>query len=500
MMPSRDEIVAVYQAGPDALVAWVEQLMDAHQRQVVELTTQVEQLVGAHQLQLANLTTRIEQLEARLGKDSHNSHHPPSSDGPGKKRTHSLRKRSGKKSGGQAGHPGVTRCLVDDPDAVLPHEPSVCAGCGTSLEGAPAVGQERRQVIEIPLPRPVVTEHQAVQKACPVCQTVTAGEFPAEVTQPVQYGPRTKAVAVYLQSYQLLSYERTVEALGDLFGVSPSEGTLASAQQSAYTQLAPVEQAIGNALRQADVAHVDETSIQVAGHPEWVHVMSTATLTFYAHHAKRGRAAFEAIGLLIGFGGRRVHDAWAPYLSLAGLYALCNAHLLRESIAIFEETGQPWAQQLIKLLLHMKATVAEAWTAGQTELPPKQRAGYEAAYTRFITEGLRANPPPPPTGKRGRPKQTPAKNLLDRLVMHRAGILAFLHDFRVPFDNNQAERDLRMLKVKHKVSGCFRSPEGANYFCRIRAYISTLRKQEHSILDGLTSVFAGQPYMPRLQA
>ena len=500
-MLSRDEILAIYQAGPEALMAWVEQVEVGYQRQVGELTTrlttQIEQLTGT----VADLTRRIVELEARLGKDSHNSHRPPSSDGPAARpRPHSLRKRSGKKSGGQAGHPGVTRCLVDDPDTVVPHEPSVCVGCGTSLEAVPAVGQARRQVIEIPAPRPVVTEHQALQKACPVCQTVTAGEFPAEVTQPVQYGPRTKAVAVYLQSYQLLSYERTVEALGDLFGVSPSEGTLASAQQMAYTELTPVEQALGAALRQADVAHVDETGIQVAGHPEWVHVMSTAALTFYAHHVKRGRAAFEAIGLLIGFGGRRVHDAWAPYLSLAGLYALCNAHLLRELIAIFEETGQPWAQKLITLLLSMKAAVADARAAGQTELPSRQRAGYEAAYTRFITEGLRANPPPLPTGKRGRPKQTPAKNLLDRLGTHRAAVLAFLHDFAVPFDNNQAERDLRMLKVKHKVSGCFRSPQGADYFCRIRGYISTLRKQEYSILDGLTSVFAGQPYLPRLQA
>lgn len=499
-MPSRDEILAVYEAGPDALVAWVEQVTDAQQRQVAELVVQIEQLVGAHQHQLANLTARIEQLEARLNKDSHNSHLPPSSDGPRKKRRHSLRKRSGKKSGGQAGHPGVTRCLVDDPDDIIPHEPRVCAGCGTSLAGVSAVGQERRQVIEIPEPCPVVTEHQAWHKACPVCQTVTAGEFPAEVTQPVQYGPRTKAVAVYLQSYQLLSYERAVEALRDLFGVSPSEGTLANAQQTAYIELAPVEQAIGNALRQAEVAHVDETGIQVAGQPEWVHVMSTAALTFYAHHVKRGRAAFEAIGLLTGFAGRRVHDAWAPYLSWAGLYALCNAHLLRELIALFEETGQPWAQQLIRLLLSMKAAVADARAAGQTELSPRRCAGYEAAYTRFITEGLRANPPPPPTGKRGRPKQTPAKNLLDRLVTHRAAVLAFLHDFRVPFDNNQAERDLRMLKVKAKVSGTFRSPAGADQFCRIRGYISTLRKQGYSVIDGLTSVFTGQPFMLRLTA
>jgi transposase len=259
-----------------------------------------------------------------------------------------------------------------------------------------------------------------------------------------------------------------------------------------------VEQAIQDSLRQADVAHVDETGVRVAGRTEWVHVMSTTLLTFYAHHAKRGREAFKAIGLLLGFCGRRVHDAWAPYLKLPGLYALCNAHLLRELIGLHEETGQAWVQKLIRLLLSMKAAVAQARAAGQTALTPRQRAGFEAAYTRCLNAGLRANPPPKPTGKRGRPKQTPARNLLDRLVTHRAALLAFLHDFAVPFDNNQAERDLRMLKVKHKVSGCFRSPQGAAYFCRIRGYLSTLRKQDYSILDGLTSVFAGQPYMPRL--
>jgi transposase len=500
-MPSQDEILAVYQAGPDAVVAWVEQLVASHQQQVSELTTQVAQLIEVHQLQLANLAARIEQLEARLGKDSHNSHQPPSSDGLAKRpRTRSLRKPSGKKSGGQAGHPGMSRALVAEPDVVVPHEPTVCAECGFGLEAAAEVRRERRQVLEVPKPRLEVTEHQVVHRVCPVCQTVTPGEFPPEVTQPVQYGPRTKAAAVYLQTYQLLPYERTVEALGDLFGVYPSEGTLATAQETAYLQLEPVEQAIGAALRQADVAHVDETGIRVAGRLAWVHVMSTSLLTFYAHHAKRGRQAFETIGLLIGFCGRRVHDAWAPYLNLAGLYALCNAHLLRELIGLQEATGQPWTQKLIQLLLAIKAAVAEAQAAGQAELTSKQRAGYEAAYTRFLNEGLRAHPPPTPTGKRGRPKQTPARNLLDRLVTHRQAILAFMYDFAVPFDNNQAERDLRMLKVKQKVSGCFRSPVGADYFCRIRGYISTLRKQEYSILDGLTSVFTGQPYMPRLKA
>jgi transposase len=447
------------------------------------------------------LTARIEQLEARLNKDSHNSHQPPSSDGPAKPaRTRSLRKRSGKKSGGQAGHPGVTRLLSDEPDVVVVHAPTVCCDCGTGLETTAPIKRERRQVIEIPAPRPEVTEHQVVAKVCPACAAISAGHFPPEVSQPVQYGPRTQAAAVYLQTYQLLPFERTVEALRDLFGVEPSEGTLATSQQTAYTRLAPVEQAIGAALRQADVAHVDETGVRLSGRPYWVHVFSTAHLTVYAPHAKRGREAFESIGLLMGFRGRRVHDAWAPYLKLPGLYALCNAHLLRELIGLQEDTRQVWPQKLIRLLVRMQAAVAKAQVAGQIQLPAKQRAGFEAAYTRFVNAGLRANPPPKPTGKRGRPRQTVAKNLLDRLLTHRVAILAFMHDFRVPFDNNQAERDLRMLKVKQKVSGCFRSPHGAAYFCRIRGYISTLRKQGASVFDGLTSIFAGQPTMPSLHA
>lgn len=301
-MLSRDEILAIYAAGPDAVAAWVEQLLATQ--------TRLEQ-------QVSGLTARVTELEARLNKDSHNSHQPPSSDGPAKRRRpRSLRQPSGKKSGGQPGHAGVTLCLGDDPDTVGPQVPVACA----------------------------VTEHQAVHKACPVCQTVTAGEFPPEVTQPVQYGPRTRAAAVYLQTYQLLPDERTAETLNDLFGVCPSEGTLASAQATAYTRLEPVEQAIGAALSQSEVAHVDETSQRVAGRTEWVHVISTALLTFYAHHAKRGRKAIDAIGLLVGFAGRRVHDAWASYLNLPGLYALCNAHRLRELMGLYEDTGHAWAQ------------------------------------------------------------------------------------------------------------------------------------------------------------
>ncbi|MCS6909751.1 MAG: IS66 family transposase [Anaerolineales bacterium] len=289
-----------------------------------------------------------------------------------------------------------------------------------------------------------------MHKARPVCQAVTAGEFPAAVAQPVQYSPRTQAVAVYLQTYQLLSYERMAEALHDLFGVRLSEGTWANAQATTYAIPGPVEQVIVAAIQQADVVPVDETGQRVGGRPEWFYTLSMALLTFYAHHAKRGQ---EAIGVLLGCLGRQVHDAWAPYLTLPGRSALCNAHLLRELIGLCEDTGQAWVQKLIRLLMSMRAMIDTARAAGQTELPARQRAGFTAAFMRFLKEGLPANPPPRPTSQRGRPKQTPARNLLNRLITQRDAILALPHDSRVPFDNNQAERDLRMLKVRSQVCG-----------------------------------------------
>jgi transposase len=483
-MLSRDDIIAAYAAGPEALVQLVETMQ-----------SQLNQQIGA-------LTARVAELEARLNKDSHNSSKPPSSDGLAKKpaRSRSLRKRSGKKSGGQPGHPGVTLQLVDDPTDCQVWMATVCGACGTSLVQAQVVACERRQVIDIPAPTLEIVEHQVLAKACPQCQAVTAGVFPPDVTQPVQYGPRVKAAGVYLQVGQFLSYERTIETLHDLLGVSPSEGTLTTAQATASTRLEPVEAAIVTALRQQPVLTVDETGARVTQALHWIHVAGTDTLTYYTHHAKRGLEAITAIGLLIGFAGRRVHDALAAYLKLPGLYALCNAHLLRELTALVEDTGQVWAAQLIRLLVRMKDAVVEAQAAGQTELPGHQRAGYAAAYTRLIRAGEQANPTSPPTGRRGRPKQTSARNLLDRLTTHRAAILAFLYDFQTPFDNNRAERDLRMIKVKLKVSGCFRSSDGTDYFCRIRGYISTLRKQNYSVFEGLVSVFAGQAYMPRLDA
>jgi len=477
----REDILAVYAAGPDAVVALVERLLATHQTQVAELTA------------------RIERLEVRLNQDSHNSHKPPSSDGPAKlPPRRSRRKRSGKKSGGQVGHPGATLLQVEHPDTVVTHRASTCSQCQTALTNAPVVGHERRQVVDLPTTRPQVTEHQALQVCCPQCQTVTVGQFPPDVTQPAQYGPGVKALAVYLQTYQHLPFERTQEYFRDVHQLSLSEGTLATAQVVCAERLAPVEQAIRTGVIQAEVAHFDETGLRVERKTHWLHVAGTALLTFYALQPKRGGPAMDAIGILPVFRGIAVHDALSGYFPYACGHSLCNAHLLRDLTAVSELTRQHWPARLTALLLKIKTAVERARTKGQPHLTRRQLKAFTTQYDQLVKSGLRANPPPKPTGRVGRPAQGPIRSLLLRLKTRAAAVLAFMHDFRVPFDNNRAEQDVRMVKIKQKVSGCFRSLAGAAIFCRIRGYLSTMRKQGHNALTVLTSVFTGQPTMPRL--
>jgi len=483
-MMTRDEILAVYAAGPEAVVMLVETFL-------ARLDQQEQQIVA--------LSARVKELEERLSQDSHNSHKPPSSDGLAKK-TQSLRQKTGKRSGGQRGHPGASLKLVDKPDDLRQYCPLACCQCGQSLAQQPVVSVERRQVHEVPPVSMVITEHQALSKVCPECQVTTAGQFPPQVSQAVQYGERLKAVMVYLQDYQLLPFGRTCELLQDLFGCAVSEGTLATTQQTCYERLAPVETAIKQAITTAAVAHFDETGVRIEAKTHWLHQAGTPRLTFYAHHPKRGRLAMDAIGILPAFKGTSVHDALQSYLGYACQHALCNAHLLRELTAIYEQTAQVWAQDLLALLCLIKQVVSDTQATGAAQLDPRQRTTFTVRYQHLLAEGFLANPPSPPSGKRGRTKQSPAKNLLDRLAQHRAAVLAFMNDFAVPFDNNLAERDLRMVKVRHKISGCFRSDLGASYFCRIRGYISTLRKQGYHVLTALQSVFAGCPYLPVLSA
>jgi transposase len=450
-MLTREQAAAIYTQGEEAVLTLL-----------VEFSTQVDVLAD-----------RVKELEARLNKNSRNSHKPPSSDGLARRRVH-TREKSGRKPGGQPGHQGATLEMVAQADRTEQHLPAVCPGCGGAVSADAAEVVERRQVIDLPAKLLEVVEHQVLAATCPCCRALVRGAFPEGVTQPVQYGNGVKSLAVYLQTYQLLPYERTGEMLADVFGAAVSEGTLDNWRTTSATNLIPVDGAIKTSITGADVAQFDETGTRVGSQTQWLHNASTPRLTHYEVHAKRGTVAMDAIGILPLFGGIAVHDCLRSYFQYGCRHALCNAHLLRELKAVAEDgASQTWAADMRTLLLAIKAAVEEARDDGAVTLDARRQAEFVQAYETLIAAGLHANPPRARTRRWGRVKQTPAKNLVDRMDVHRDAVLLFMRDFRVPFDNNLSERDIRMTKVKLKVSGCFRSAEGAEAFCRIRGYIST---------------------------
>jgi len=464
-----------------------------------ERIAELEALVAQQREQIEQLGVYIRELEARLAKDSHTSSKPPSSDGL-KRRTKSLRKKSGKKPGGQLGHRGETLHLVAAPDEIVEQRPAICAQCQTSLAEEPALLRERRQVYDLPAVRLRVREYQALHVRCPSCQAVSVGAFPAEAPSRAQYGPQVRALAVYLVEEQLLPLGRVQRLLADVVGVRLGRGTLVRWIQQASATLAPVEEELTAALRQAPVLHSDETGVRRAGKLAWVHVASTRRLTRYAVHAKRGREATDAMGILPGYRGVSVHDGWTTYGHYAtARHALCNIYHLRELTFLEEQYEQAWATQMKTLLLEMKTVTEQARADGLSQLPLPTRAAFVTRYQAVLAAGHAANPPPERRPRqRGRVKQSPAQNLLERLWVRQDEVLAFLDDLAIPFDNNQAERDLRTLKMQQKVSGCFRSDPGADAFARLRSYFATLRKQGQPLLAALQTVFSGRPLYPAL--
>jgi transposase len=466
---------------------------------VAEQAATIERL----EQRIVGLEAEVADLKRRLAQNSRNSSRPPSSDGlskpPVKK---SLRRPSGRKPGGQPGHGGGYLAQVADPDEIVTHVPGRCGGCGADLADARVEGSERRQVFDLPEVRLQVVEHVAERRRC-ACGCRTIAGFPAGVSAPTQYGPRVRALAIYLIARQHLPYERTAELFEDWFGAPISTGTLAAYLEQGAADLEPFLDEVHRQLIAAPVAHFDETGARVEGRLRWLFASSTEQLTLFALHDKRGKDGIDHAGVLPNFTGVAVHDGFKPYRDHYdnAAHALCNAHHLRELQAIIEqdpEGKQTWARQMDRLLRELQRTVEIATDRGHDDLDVLQLAGYRAVYEQIIATGYRESPLNTiRTGQRGFIAQTPARNLLSRLDTHREEVLRFAHNLRVPFDNNLVERDIRMVKLQQKISGCWRTSTGAQHFLALRAYLSTARKQGQPLLHALTQLAAHDPWLPQ---
>ncbi len=466
------------------------------EEELIQLREQNSQLLE----QVKHLSEEVKRLQEQLAKNSQNSSLPPSSDRFRRQRkSRSLRQKSERKQGGQPGHQGQTLQMRPEPDERIRLPPVThCEHCQADLTEIPAKTVECRQVIDVPPPPALhVKQYEGQWKQCPHCQGYTRAAFPEGVNAPVQYGPRIGAMAVYLTTQQLLPRGRTTEVLADLLGVHMSQGTLARLIKHMAHLLKPVEQQIKAALRACKVTHHDETGLYVMGKRIWLHVTCTPTLTHYQVHSSRGHEALDAIGILTHFTGISVHDAWSAYFLYGCHHSLCCVHILRELTFLSQELGLWWARKMILLLIKMKNATDQARALGQSRLLAEDVLALKAAYLQLLDEGDQVHPRAPTSaGKRGKAKQHPARNLLDRLRKHQDAVLAFLDDLAVPFDNNQAERDVRMVKVQQKVSGTFRSDDGPVSFARIRGYLSTLRKQGLPLFSALQATLRGQPLLP----
>lgn len=459
-----------------------------------------------HQLRrrLHELEREIERGAPAVERDSHNSNLPPSLDLPWKKvkRTRSLRKKSGLRVGGQLGHVGATLRQAQHPDHVITHTPDVCQSCGALLTNSQPQAIIRRQVFDILEGRVKVTEHRAEARRCKECGATTRAAFPASVRAPVQYGQGVLSRSCYLHLYQLLPVARTSETMRDLFQCAISPATVQRVSRLSASKLVHAELRIKAALRDSSLIGVDETGLRVAGQGGYIHVARTEELTHYAYDERRGKAAMDEIGILPQFRGTLVRDGFSSYQWYGQCrHSLCNAHLLRDLVFVTEVYPEQeiWIKPLSKLLLKIKRKVEKAKSQPEAELSQRVKTDFLRRYDRLVRRADRLNPPSP----KGTATIDASKNklfirptpgsLIKRLQRRRDEVLRFMTDTGVPFDNNGSERDLRMVKLQQKISGCFRTPDGARSFCRVRSYLSTARKQGHSLLHSLERVFVGKP-------
>ena len=432
------------------------------------------------------LFARIEELERRLGLNSGNSGKPPSSDGYKKPlRINNQREKTGKKSGGQEGHEGKNLRQVENPDKIVDHCPAACAGCGAALGAEHSLSHRKRQVFDVPKPQPIeVTEHRAHSCRCPCCGDKTTAPFPDDVTASTQYGARICALAVYLQAWHLIPEDRVAELMRDVFGVSIAVSSIAAFGLRKAEELSGFAEHIGEQVKNAAVKHMDETGYRISKSLQWLHVASTLFLTFYRASHKRGELPQGVTGIV-------VHDFWRPYFTLVGVtHALCNAHHLRELKALIEIEKEPWALEMYRFLRHA-CHAANLARQRNVNLKPDFLTWLSARYDRIVAQGMAFHEAQPPLGspngkRKSRIRRRTGHNLLLRLLGHKDDALRFLTNHNVPFTNNQAERDIRMMKVRQKISGCFRSEAGASAFATLRSVLSTAGKQGWNILHTLS--------------
>jgi transposase len=449
--------------------------------------------------QIAALQAQVADLQSKRNKNSRNSSKPPSSDGLNKPAPKSLRVAGQNPTGGQKGHPGSTLCQAAQPDKIVIHDvPDQCKSCHLKLPFAYVA--ETRQVFDLPAVKYEVTEHHAMQSICS-CGHVHTGQFPAGVNATVQYGPRAQAAMVHLNQNHAVSVQRTAALMQDFFSLPVSQATVVKAAQTGADLLRPTVQDIGQAIVGSAVAHADESGLRVVKKLHWLHVLVTDTLTWMGCHPKRGGQAFESLALLQQFKGVLVHDGWLPYKALACQHALCNQHHLRELTYLLEEQHQAWAGDMIELLTH--ANHQDNLNCFDGKAPSYDSKTYQSEvrdlrdlYDAILAQAQAENPIALSTGKRGRPKQSKATNLIGRLRDYSDDVWRFMTQVGVPFTNNLAEQTVRMPKVKQKVSGCFRTLQGAQNYCVIRSYCATMHKQGANIFESLVAAFKGAPPQP----
>ena len=445
----------------------------------------------------AELNQTIKDLTEKLGMNSGNSSKPPSSDGFNKPSPKSLRKPSGNKAGGQQGHPGVRLESTVEPDEIVRHMPSPCSGCPLSeiCEKRACVG-ETRQVIDAVV-TVKVTEHQSlVVEECPLHGVQQKGEFPDEVKANVQYGEQLQALTVALNTIGAVSVNRTHEILSSIFGIPLSTGTVVNMVSNCAEGLTETLEQLRERMASSTLGHFDETGTNVDGKNMWVHVASNAEYTHLSIHEKRGFEGMEAGGVLPNFTKVAVHDCWASYWKYSNiLHGLCCAHLLRELVGVEENhPEQKWAPEFKKLLLEMKKARDNAVANGEEQLSSDKLKEFEQLYDEIIELAYEENPLPESNEKkRGRKKKGKVLSLIERLDLYEASVCLFVHNFAVPFDNNQAERDCRMIKTKKKVSGCFRSKKGANDYLKIMSYVGTAKKHGLSPFEAIRQAILGSP-------